>query len=159
MRRANDDAHRDPATSLTRANEIRFVRDVSAWLASQTYPTNAILWHPNWNATILVDHVRSLRSLIADQPRGQYAGLTRNGSAGPWAQVRAVEERGSHVRGWPFELHPHSWTLGVPDGVWKLISDDASEVAGHLWDWVATGTAPAEHPEATTHPRQGQGYW
>ena len=143
--------------ALTRADEIRFGRDVSAWLASQTSPANAILWHQNWNATIFVDHVGTLRRLIAALPRGQYAGLTRKGSHGPWAQVRASEDRGSHVSGWPFELHPHNWTLGIPQGVWKLISDDASELAGHLWDWVATGTAPAEHPEPTTHPRQG--YW
>jgi hypothetical protein len=143
--------------ALTRADEIRFGRDVSAWLASQTSPANAILWHQNWNATIFVDHVGTLRRLIAALPRGQYAGLTRKGSHGPWAQVRAFEDRRSHVSGWPFELHPHNWTLGIPQGVWKLISDDASELAGHLWDWVATGTAPAEHPEPTTHPRQG--YW
>ena len=144
---------------LTRADEIRFVRGLSAWLASRTHSTNAILWHPNGNATIVVDHAGALRTLIAALPRGQRAGLTRKGSHGPWAQVRAFEERGSHVSGWPFELHPHSWTLGVPDGVWKLISDDTGDVAAHLWDWVATGTAPAEHPEPTTHPKQGQGYW
>jgi hypothetical protein len=144
---------------VSRADEIRFGRDVSAWLAVQTSPANAILWRQNWNAAIFVDHVSSLRSLIAALPRGEYAGLTRKGSHGPWAQVRAFEDRGSHVRGWPLELHPHTWSLGVPQGVWKLISDDASDVAGHLWDWVATGTAPAEHPEPTTHPKQGQGYW
>ena len=111
---------------VSRADEIRFGRDVSAWLASQTSPANAILWHQNWNATIFVDHVGTLRRLIAALPRGQYAGLTRKGSHGPWAQVRAFEDRRSHVSGWPFELHPHTWTLGIPREVWKLISDDTA---------------------------------
>ena len=144
---------------VSRADEIRFGRDVSAWLASQTSPANAILWHQNWNATIFVDHVGTLRRLIAALPRGQYAGLTRKGSHGPWAQVRAFEDRRSHVSGWPFELHPHNWTLGIPHGVWKLISDDTGDVAAHLWDWVSAGTAPAEHPEPTTYPTPGQGFW
>ena len=144
---------------LTRADETRFVRDVAEWLASQACPANAMLWRPNWTTSISVDHVGSLSRLIVVLPQGQYAGLTRPGSNGPWAQVRAFEDRGRHVSGWPFELHPHSWTLGVPDAVWKLTSDNARDVAEHLWAWVATRTPPAEQPEPTTHPTPGQGYW
>jgi len=92
-------------------------------------------------------------------PRGECAGLKRNGSSGPWAQVKAFEDRGDQIGGWPFELHPHGWGLGIPDGVWKLIDHDISEVAVHLWNWVTKSTPPPEQPEPTTHPRSDPGFW
>lgn len=148
-----------PLPPLTRADEIRFVGDLSDWLAEQTLPASAIVWRPNWRSAISVDSAVSLRRLVVDLPPGDHAGIERKGSNGPWAQVRAFEDRGVRGRGWPFELHPHKWSLGVPHGVWKLISDDVNDVAEALWSWVAVGMSPAEHPEPTTRPTPGWSFW
>ena len=143
-------------TRPSRADERRFVRRVSEWLVSQTRPDNPVVWRPNWRTTIPVAGTGSLRALLATLPEGEFAGLRRQGSSGPWAQVRGFEDRGEHPSGWPFELHPHSWTLGVPEGVWKLIGSDVGDVAALLWMWVTTGTPPADHPQPTAHPRPRQ---
>ncbi len=149
--------------SLPTIDENRLARDVEAWLAFETATATAtghdIVWCPHWATEIVVNNVDSLRTLISALSAGEFAGLKRRGSSGPWAQVRAFEDRGDLVGGWPFELHKHRWTLGVPDGVWKLIGDQSSDVAAHLWNWVAACAAPAEQPQPTTRPRAGQGYW
>ncbi len=93
-------------------DEELFVRSVSAWLASQTMPANDIVWYPNSETMIGVDNVGSLHKLVSDLPRGQYAGLRRNGSSGPWAQVKSIEDQGDQLSGWPFELHPHNCGTG-----------------------------------------------
>jgi len=145
--------------TLTRVNELNFVREVSEWLASQTIHANTIVWCLNWNNMVVVDSVDSLCTLISALPKGAYAGFKRSGSLGSWAQVRAFEERGNKVVGWPFELHPHHWSLGIPEGVWKLIDSDVSAIAETLWDWVTKSTPPTELPEPTHRPVAGQSFW
>lgn len=138
--------------------ESRLVHEVSAWLAAQAAPDEAILWSHGALVVVVEDAIHLL-GLVAGLPADQHATLTRHGRLGAWAQVRGYEQRRSGASGWPFELHPHDWILGVPGGVWKLISDDVDDVARDLWDWVADQTAPAEHPVPTARPNAKTGYW
>lgn len=135
------------------------IRDLSACLAEQALPAHALVWCDEWEAACVIESRPHLARLVAALPEDKYAGVKRLGSSGPWAQVRGFEIRRNGASGWPLELHPHDWQLGVPDVVWKLISDESAEVSTILWDWVTAGTPPLDHHSPSARPNAVDGYW
>lgn len=135
------------------------LREASTLLAEEALPANCLVWCERWENMTQIRNPLDLSRLIATLPKGSYAGVKRLGSQGPWAQVSHFERRGRSASGWPFELHPHDWRLGVPDRVWKLITDDIDEVSTLVWDWVVTATPPRAHPSPTTWTYSRIGFW
>jgi hypothetical protein len=140
--------------------EREFAAGVVEWLARRELPADAVIWYPDWDVEerIEVRDMHTLADLVSALQTG-HAGLKRNGSTGPWAQIKAYTGGGTRFGGWPYELHPHDWSRGAPEGVWGLISNDADDLAADAWSWLTRGEPPAGFPKPNKHPGPGASFW
>jgi hypothetical protein len=132
-----------PATEPSREqrrDERRVALQAEHWLAHQSVPEHSVLWYEHWRGwqPVVVEDATHLARLIAPLGEGDYGGIQRRDSDGPWAQVM-----GRGATEFMIELHPHAHNH-EPGGMYfeRVVPVCAAEAGALAWAWVRRDALP-----------------